>query len=248
MIKLNRPPIPSILSNKGSEWTNALLALVKQYGSYSNIPAEKKESILKNYRHQQIKDALYPSSNKKCAFCESFPDDCGNIEIEHFHPKSIYPTEAFDWNNFLPCCRKCNGAKSDHDTKAYPIINPYIDNPENHLDIDIISLKAKDEIGQNTIDVCQLKGTRLYRPYSELLVNFKQFEDDLEDALNELETKDTPIKKRNHLKKIREAINRLENLMDPKSKYSFFCRKTITSSKVYQQAKSLLLCEDSKAS
>lgn len=248
MIKLERPNIPQILIDKGEDWTNALLALVNEYGEYSKIPAVAKETILKNYRHAQIKETLYPSSNKKCAFCESFPEDSGNIEVEHFHPKSLYPLEAFDWHNFLPCCRKCNSAKSDHDTKASPIINPYIDDPENHLDIDVISLKAKDKIGQMTIDVCQLKGTRLYRPFSDLLVSFKQFEDDLKEALDELTEKNTPIKKRNHLIKIREAIDRLENLMKPQSQYSFFCKKTITASEVYRRAKLVLEGEDAKAS
>lgn len=248
MIKLERPNIPQILIDKGEDWTPALLALIEKYGEYSKIPPTVKETVLKNYRHDQIKEVLYPSSNKKCAFCESFPEDSGNIEIEHFHPKSLYPSEAFNWNNFLPCCRKCNSAKSDHDTKTSPIINPYIDDPENHLDVETICLKPKDQLGQNTIDVCQLKGTRLYRPFSDLLVNFKQFEDDLKDALDELAEKNTPIKKRNHLIKIREAIDRLENLMKPQSQYSFFCKKTITSSNVYQRAKILLEKEDAKAS
>lgn len=246
MIKLERPVnAPLILINNQQKWTNILLALVKKYGSYEEIPAKIKESAIKYYRHKDIKNALFPTSYRKCAFCEVFPEDSGHIEVEHFNPKSIYPEETFQWDNLLPACRKCNGSKDDHDTKSIPIVNPYLDNPDDFFDVISIELKAKNEIAENTIEVCQLKGTRLLRPYADLLI---QFQNDLKDALNELTTKDTPIKRKNHLNKIREAIERLETLMKPNAQYSFFCRKTITASEVYQMAKLLLEPKDSKAS
>lgn len=249
MIKLERPiNAPLILINNHQKWTDILLALVSKYGSYEDIPAKIKESAVKYYRHQDIKDALFPTSYRKCAFCEVFPEDSGHIEVEHFNPKSLYPEETFQWNNLLPACRRCNGSKDDHDTRAKPLVNPYIDNPEDFFDVIGIELKAKNLIAENTIEACQLKGIRLLRPYADLLVQFKLFEGDLKVALDELVTKDTPLKKKNHLNKIRESIERIEVLMKPNAQYSFFCKITITTSEIYQLAKQLLEQENTKAS
>lgn len=241
MIKLDRPAnIPQILQDNAQEWTDNLLSLVQEYGSYTKIPQAKKAAALTHYRHQEIKDILFETTYRKCAFCEGFPEDNGNIEIEHFHPKSLYPDEAFSWENFLPCCRKCNSAKDAHDTKVKSIINPYINNPENHLEVSFMRLTGKDRIGLETIKVCGLKGTRLYRPYSELLVQFHQYEDDLSTALEEYKLKKTPTTQKNQLVKIKESIERLEGLMDKKSKYSFFCSSFILSSQYYLIAKGLI--------
>lgn len=242
MIKLDRPTnIPQVLQDNAQEWTRNLLALVQEYGTYKAIPSKIKEAALQHYRHKDIKSILFESTYRKCAFCEGFPEDNGNIEVEHFHPKSLYPAEAFSWENFLPCCRKCNGAKDAHDTKNEPIINPFINNPEDHLAISSsLRVIGKDEIGSKTIEVCGLKGTRIYRPYSELLVQFLQYDDDLTAVLQEYSLKNTPTTKRNQLVKIKESIERLEGLMNKKSKYSFFCSSFILSSESYKAAKSLI--------
>lgn len=242
MIKLDRPEnVPQILQDNAQEWTRNLLSLVQEYGTYKKIPQKNKDAALKHYRHQDIKDILFESTNRKCAFCEGFPEDNGNIEVEHFHPKSLYPEEAFSWENFLPCCRKCNGSKDAHDTKVEVIINPYINNPEDHLAISSgMRVIGKDELGSKTIEVCSLKGTRLYRPYSELLIQFLQYEDDLLAALKEYNLKTTSTTKKNQLIKIMESIERLEGLMNRKSKYSFFCSSIILSSESYKAAKELI--------
>lgn len=241
MIKLDRPAnVPQILQDNAEEWTNNLLGLVKEYGTYEKIPQKLKNAAIKHYRHQDIKDILFESAYRKCAFCEGFPEDNGNIEVEHFHPKSSYPDETFLWENLLPCCRKCNSAKDAHDTKTKVIINPYINNPEEHLAVSFMRIIGKDEIGARTIDVCGLQGTRLYRPYSELLVQFCQYEDDLSGALKVYSLKETATTKKNQLKKIVESIERLEGLMNRKSKYSFFCKSFILSSESYHAAKKLI--------
>lgn len=243
MIKLDRPVnIPQVLQENSKDWTKKLLDLIDLYGSFSKIPKVEKDKALKHYRHKDIRNILFESSYRKCAFCEGFPEDNSSIEIEHFHPKSLYPHETFYWENFLPCCGKCNSSKGAHDTKSESIINPYIDNPEEHLEFESrgLRIKGKDSIGLKTIEVFNLNSTRMYRPYSELFVQFHQYEDDLSTALQDYKNKNTPIKKRNQLKRIKESIERLEVLMDKKSKYSFFCSSYISSSKPYIQAKKLI--------
>lgn len=242
MIKLEKPiDIPQILIDKQKEWTDHLLQLVNKYGSYKSIPKDEKDSALKYYRHKDITEPLFNSSYEKCAFCEGMPKDSGNIEVEHFYPKSIYHDKAFEWLNFLPSCRKCNDAKGNHDVGCEPILNPYDSDfdPIIHFEFNLARLKGKTDIAKNTIEVCGLK-SRLYGPYSKLIKVFCEYEQDLDEAIEELATKDTERKKLNQLRKISESIDRIEHLMKPTEKYSYFCTFMITNSSVYLSAKELL--------
>jgi len=122
MIKLSRPQEPQILQSNKSSWTSELITAIATYKGYSNIPNSEKERIFAKYNHPAIKSVLFASSNLKCGFCECIPSDGGNIEIEHFYPKSRYPNLTFEWGNYLPACRKCNGTKLSHDTGIEPLI------------------------------------------------------------------------------------------------------------------------------
>ena len=104
MIKLQRKPKPQILVENEKTWTINLLGSISKYGSYKKIPKKEKEKLLVHYRHEQIKSVLFDSSLEKCAFCETKPSESGNIEVEHFVPKSMYPVSTFDWLLKLKGC------------------------------------------------------------------------------------------------------------------------------------------------
>jgi uncharacterized protein (TIGR02646 family) len=46
---------------------------------------------------------------ERCWYCD---DSCGN-EIEHVHPKSLFPGRTFVWENYLYACGICNSEKRD---------------------------------------------------------------------------------------------------------------------------------------
>lgn len=48
-------------------------------------------------------------------------------QFDHYFPKSKYPYLALSFYNLIPCCGTCNLSKSDLDTKASPILYPYLD-------------------------------------------------------------------------------------------------------------------------
>ncbi|MGE8560597.1 hypothetical protein B9T29_15650 [Acinetobacter sp. ANC 3903] len=242
MIKLEKPvDIPQILQDKQREWTDHLLSLVSKYGSYKDIPKEEKASALSHYRHKDITTPLFDSSHQKCAFCEGTPKDSGNIEVEHFYPKSKYHNKTFEWENFLPSCRKCNDSKLTHDVGVQPILNPYDEdfNPTQHFEFILARMKGKTEIAKMTIEVCGLK-SRLYDPYSKLIKVFCEYEQTLEEALEELIGKDTDRKRLNQIRKISDSIDRIESLMKPTEKYSYFCSYMIKHSEIYNEAKHVL--------
>lgn len=248
MIKLERPPKPAILVDKEQEWLEPFLAAVDQYGSYKKIPKEEKNKLIGHYRHDQIKQALFPSSFFKCAFCEGKPQENGNIEVEHFFPKSIYPKKIFSWENLLPACRKCNDSKLVHDTGQEPIINPYDDDPDDYFQYTDILIKPINENkkAHSTIVVCSLNSARLMKPRAEILINLHTFRSNLQEALEDLDLADTARRKQNKLRKIAEAIDIMEHLTENQKAYSGYCKGYLKSCKVYQSAKKII--EDSTQS
>lgn len=72
------------------------------------------------YKNDDVRVALMRFSFNKCCFCEQIltlatalavPDD--SFSREHFRSKSKYWWLAYSWDNLLPVCTVCNGAKQD---------------------------------------------------------------------------------------------------------------------------------------
>lgn len=244
MIKLEREAEPQVMIANKNAWLKDLLAAITSYGSYKKIPEKEKQKLTSFYRNDDVRQALVKSSNGKCAFCECIPSEGGNVEIEHFKPKSIYPNLTFEWLNFLPSCRKCNGAKDSHDTGLEAIVNPYDLDPKDIFYFDDIEIKASDgvnkEISEKTIEVCGLNTVRLWKPRAEILVSLRIFAKSIEEALQECNLADTERKRSHRIKKLREAIETIEMLTIPTEKYSSFCAHFLGRSASYIQAKELL--------
>ena len=245
MIKIDMPDAPKILIDNKGIWTNSLLDAVKKYGSYSNIPQDEKSKLLVHYRHSDIQKLLFDSSYQKCAFCECKPGECGNIEVEHFAPKSLYPELAFEWSNLLPSCRKCNEAKLNYDTKNNPIVNPAKENPEefftyNLLRITPISGCGEEKKAQTTIDVCNLNCERLYNARAILMKSITEYMDELTDKLSWIFEADTDQKKKYRITRLKNSLAVIEGLMEADAPYSAYSKWLIEQSDSYKKAKSLI--------
>jgi uncharacterized protein (TIGR02646 family) len=95
------------------------------------LTAEYKQSEKAVWKKTYITQTLLLMSFDKCCFCETkLNEESKYLEVEHFHPKSLYPDEVVSWTNLLPICKRCNGKKWNHDTKLEPIIHPVKDNPK----------------------------------------------------------------------------------------------------------------------
>jgi uncharacterized protein (TIGR02646 family) len=235
------------MDNKES-WTKTLKDAISTYGGYDKIPEVEKESILIHYRHKDIRKALSESSFDKCAFCECKPSESGNIEIEHFAPKSIYPDLTFEWDNLLPSCRKCNEAKSDFDTILEPIINPAIVDPETIFTYDFLRICPiknipEEEIASRTINVCNLNNSRLYSIRASLLKALTEYMDELKDWIDEIKEiekiEDQVInqKKRNKITKLRNSIEKVEQNLEASNCYAGYCRWFVSNNDTYLKAK-----------
>lgn len=127
MIKLIKTQEPDILAHNATRWT-------KEYLEYLNSGSPKSSEIKKRYNHPTIKEALFKETHDKCAYCESKISHTSFGDIEHIFPKSKRPELYVKWENLTLACEQCNrtGKKDYYDTEL-PLINPYIDKPEEHF-------------------------------------------------------------------------------------------------------------------
>lgn len=49
------------------------------------------------------------SGARRCVYCE---DSVGD-EVEHIHPKDLFPGLCFNWDNYVYACGNCNGPKNN---------------------------------------------------------------------------------------------------------------------------------------
>jgi len=237
VIKLEKSlNIPKILQIKKEIWTTDLMNAVENHGGYSNIPKEELNQLLKHYRHEEIKEAVFSSSDNKCCFCESKLEEInGYPEIEHFKPKSIYPVNCFEWENLMPICRNCNGSKKNHDPICEPIINPYIDNPEEFLEFKNLKIRAlnADLKGKKTIEVCNLNRLSLLEKRSKLLLELEKTLVDVERYSLE------KVSDRSFLNKLNDFLFEIENLAIHNNRYSAFVKHYLKNSEEYQKLKEI---------
>ena len=118
-----------------------------------------------NYRYPQNKRALQDASYGKCMYCESQVAHISFGDVEHYRPKAVgrYPHLEFVWTNLGYCCTRCNNAKRDQFDEDCPLIDPYSEEPNQHLLAfgAIVRHKAGSERGAITIQTVDLNRAEL---------------------------------------------------------------------------------------
>ena len=213
MIPLQRAPKPDYLTDEKVQ------NLTNQYQS------DPKKSV---WNRAEIKEPLLESSNRKCAYCECILQETDSYsQIEHFHPKSLYPLEVVVWENLLPACARCNLPKGNHDTVNFPIINPYKDVPKEHLSIQGCRLYSKTEIGEMTIKVLNLNDNdRLCTPRFKLC-------NEVNEKLGNIKDITDLLVKRNRLHSLLTACSK-------SGEFSAFCSHALHSNVDYIDIKNSL--------
>lgn len=105
------------------------------------------------------------SGRSRCMYCE----DSFGTDIEHFFPRTRYPSKAFSWKNYLLACGHCN---SNLKRQQFPLLkrkplllDPSWDDPRDHLAFlpssgEFASIGAK---GQPSINVFALNEAKAPR-------------------------------------------------------------------------------------
>jgi uncharacterized protein (TIGR02646 family) len=145
MIKLTKLREPDILVNNKTQWTSDLMSYVN---SGQKIPKRIKDK----YNQVEVKSTLKKETHSKCMYCESYISVVAPEHIEHYKPKDQYPILTFEWNNLGLACPWCNIKKRDNFDENCSVINPYIDDPDNHFVFlgTMVCHKAGDDRAQLT--------------------------------------------------------------------------------------------------
>jgi len=115
-----------------------------------------------NYKHKTNKEALRQASFDKCMYCESKISHIDFAHVEHIKPKAgdKYPELEFVWENLGYACPKCNNFKSDRYDESTPYIDPYSENPEEHIFAAGAFLYHKDGSERGELSICDIKLNR----------------------------------------------------------------------------------------
>lgn len=165
MIKLAKGQEPTILQTNRQAWQQELKAEMDGGLTVNQAPTSKK------YNQPEIKATLMESSHGKCMYCESKVRHVDHGEIEHIKPKVTFPESIFDWENLGFVCAVCNNTKRDQYNADILIVNPFVDEPSDHLvpigatffpkpgsDRGQITLTI---VGLNRVDLVERRGERV---------------------------------------------------------------------------------------
>jgi hypothetical protein len=126
LIRLAKGPKPAILEQREEEWRTEYLA-------WRAETAGTPEAAQFRYRDPGIREALRVETHDKCAYCESRMLHVTPDHIEHIRPRSIHPDLVVTWTNLTIACPMCNQTKRDYDSDEEPLLNPYEQDPGEHL-------------------------------------------------------------------------------------------------------------------
>ena len=155
MIKIERaaPPTDTKMDQQKNERLESIKGSINK-GEVITAKSFWNKNKFKLWTEDKVKKFLHESQYGKCCYCERRRDLKGEPDVEHFRPKSKYWWLAYDWNNLLISCKKCNKKKSaqfplqDESKRAVDenanlkaeipiLINPLMENPEDFIKYDI---------------------------------------------------------------------------------------------------------------
>lgn len=148
MRRLSKHDKPEVLQVNADRWKQEYLSALQQrtMGGISG-------ALPNRYTHAQIRNALALETSKKCAYCESSIDQVSYPHVEHIRPKSKFPELVVEWGNLTVGCEQCNTHKGDYYNEIEPILNPYEDEPGEHLIFagSMVRQRPGDELGERSI-------------------------------------------------------------------------------------------------
>jgi uncharacterized protein (TIGR02646 family) len=170
MIRVNRGAEPGVLARNRRKWL----------GDWRKARTkQQKDKVLERYRKADVRDSLRDAFHGKCAYCESNTDVATWGHIEHYRPRNTYPERAFDWDNLLWSCPRCNSdCKQDRFPEAPdggPPLDPCADEPSDHLVFDydpiahLANVYGKSTRGITTVDLLQLNRKELLAHRSQMV-------------------------------------------------------------------------------
>lgn len=153
----------------------------------------------------QVRTAIWDKLNamqyQRCAYCEG-PIDEKNRHIEHFHQRSRYPQNTFDWHNLFGSCQRkgsCGNHKDQCDRYDPDVlIKPDVEDPEQLLVFTRLGTilpranlsDAEKNRAKETIRIMGLNGNGLNRARQNAMAHAVSLIKELDKYLDEFENAD----------------------------------------------------------
>lgn len=150
MIRLTKHAKPDVLVEKEAAWT-------KEYDDFKNGLEGVPKAAEVRYRHADIKTTLRTESCDKCIYCESKISHVFPGETEHILPSSRRRDLVVAWDNLAYVCKECNREKGAYYDVNEPLINPYIEDPDDFLLFLGPMVYCKGVNGKGHLTILQLK-------------------------------------------------------------------------------------------
>lgn len=169
MIHVDRGPKPGGFDVRSQNWSGRFQT------EQSHNPQLTISKFWASVRDEIRQDAvvLYNFFHGKCAFCESYMAHVSSPQIEHYRPKRHFPALAFNWDNWLLSCGRCNDKKWAHfpDCEGQPcLIDPVTEEPSEHIEFVSYVALPKTERGKKTINLIGLNRSPLEDERSRWLI------------------------------------------------------------------------------
>ncbi|QLD23183.1 HNH endonuclease [Micromonospora carbonacea] len=184
MRRLIKAPKPAILETNGAGWT-------KEYAEAALAGTERP----KRWGHRQIRLALTHETGKRCAYCDANMMAVTTGNVEHILPRARHPELVVDWDNLTLACPRCNNTKKDYCDHTFPLLNPYTDDPDEHLIFvgSLVFSRPGSDVGAVTVlklglsrsDLVEARKRRL-ESISSLLDNWARAHGALKEAIRDV--------------------------------------------------------------
>lgn len=200
MIRITRPTeAPEVLLEEGDKETQSMCQEYDDNHSHYQSGERKLEFDRKIYADESVKEALKTAQHEKCCYCETKFGATSYGAVEHFRPKGEmrqkkgagrllpgYYWLAFNWENLLVICEKCNTnkgslfpledpdarARSHHDdlSRETPLlVDPGSEDPRKHIRFRGAAVEPITRKGRETISVTGLRRSELEEKRKERL-------------------------------------------------------------------------------
>lgn len=126
MIKLQKRPVPAAVAE-------AIAERAARYAGFREAGAEIPEGLASAYKAPEVKALLREETFEKCAYCESKVLHIDFGDVEHIKPKDTFHELRYSYENLTLACGVCNNKKRNFYSEETPLLNPYIDDPKDHL-------------------------------------------------------------------------------------------------------------------
>jgi len=244
VIKLIRPFAPKAIRETSNALRRDVNSKIKKHNGFDKIPKEEKNSFWNKFKRCEGIDLIKAMSHKKCAYCESAIELSSYIELDHFFPQSLFPSSAYSWKNLLPCCSRCNKAKSNLNTKLYPIINPAKYDPIDYIRYQGTYPVPRQDIHHSkwiiafrTIQILNLDRSVILRSRQPLYRAFIELEISIKEKLEEREVANGT----QNITKIDEAIlsslETIESMSSYDNQFTGWITSIINESEIVLKAK-----------